>query len=142
MNDVPSPQQSASTILVVEDEVLIRMAISQYLRECGYRVIEAADADEALQVLKSEHPVDLVLSDVEMPGSLDGFGLAQWIRKNKEGLEIILAGSPERITKTAGELCESGPTMAKPYEPQILLDAIRKQLGLRAARLVHRGGNS
>lgn len=138
MNDVPSPQQPASTILVVEDEVLIRMAISQYLRECGYRVIEAANADEALQVLKSENPVDLVLSDIEMPGTMDGFGLAQWIRKNKDGVEVILVGSPERSAKTAGELCESGPTLAKPYEPQILLNAIRKQLGLQAARALTR----
>jgi CheY-like chemotaxis protein len=134
MNHAPSPQQAASTILVVEDEVLVRMAISQYLRECGYRVIEAVSADEALQVLRSEISIDLVFSDVEMPGSMDGFGLVQWIRKNKEELEIILAGSPERAAKTAGELCESGPTMAKPYEPQILLDAIRKQLGMRANR--------
>ena len=110
------------------------MAISQYLRECGYRVIEAVSADEALQVLRSEISIDLVFSDVEMPGSMDGFGLVQWIRKNKEELEIILAGSPERAAKTAAELCESGPTMAKPYEPQILLDAIRKQLGMRANR--------
>jgi CheY-like chemotaxis protein len=132
MNHVPSPQQAASTILVVEDEVLVRMAVSQYLRECGYKVIEAVNADEALQVLQSEISIDLVFSDVGMPGSMDGFGLAQWIRKNREGLEIILAGSPERAAKTAGELCESGPTMAKPYEPQILLNAIRKQLGMRA----------
>jgi CheY-like chemotaxis protein len=132
MNHVPSPQQAASTILVVEDEVLVRMAVSQYLRECGYKVIEAVNADEALQVLQSEISIDLVFSDVGMPGSMDGFGLAQWIRKNREGLEIILAGSPERAAKTAGELCESGPTMAKPYEPQLLLNAIRKQLGMRA----------
>jgi CheY-like chemotaxis protein len=134
VSDTTPSKQPTSTLLLVEDEVLIRMAISQYLRECGYRVIEAANADEALKVLQSENSIDLVLSDVEMPGSLDGFGLAQWIRKNKEGLEIILAGSPERAAKTAGELCENGPTLNKPYEPQILLEAIRKQLGLRTNR--------
>jgi CheY-like chemotaxis protein len=121
-------------MLVVEDEVLIRMAISQYLRECGYRVIEAANADEALQILQSESQIDLVLSDIEMPGSIDGFGLAQWIRKNRQGLVIILAGSAERAAKSAGELCDSGPTMSKPYDPQLLLDTIRQQLGLRASR--------
>lgn len=119
-----------STILVVEDEVLIRMNISRYLRECGYTVIEAVNADEALQVLQSNQILDLVLSDVQMPGSMDGFGLAQWIRKNREGLNIILVGTPERAADTAAELCESGPAMAKPYEPEALADLIRKHLGL------------
>ncbi len=61
---------------------------------------------------------------------MDGFGLAQWIRKNREGLNIILVGTPERAADTAAELCESGPAMAKPYEPEALADLIRKYLGL------------
>jgi len=116
---------------VVEDEVLIRLNIAQYLRDCGYRVIEAMNADEALAVLQSKLKVDLVLSDVQMPGSMDGFGLAQWVRSNKQGVEVILVGSPERAAETAGQLCEEGPTLAKPYEPQMLGDLIRRHLGLR-----------
>jgi CheY-like chemotaxis protein len=127
----PPTQPPASTLLLVEDEVLIRMNISQYLRDCGYKVIEAASADEALQVLQSDHAVHLVLSDVEMPGTMDGFGLAQWVRKNKQGVKVILAGTPERAADTAAELCEDGPTLSKPYEPQALLDLIKRQLGLR-----------
>jgi CheY-like chemotaxis protein len=125
-----STQTIASVILVVEDEVLIRMHIAQYLRECGYKVIEAADADEALEVLQSDHAVDLVLTDVQMPGKMDGFGLAQWVRHNRQGVTIILAGTPERAANTAAELCEEGPSLPKPYEPQVLLDLIRRQLGL------------
>jgi DNA-binding response OmpR family regulator len=119
----------AETILVVEDEIMVRMLICDYLRQCGYRVIEAASADEAVVVLQQAEPViDLVLSDTEMPGAMDGFGLAQWVRENKPGLTVILVGSPARAAAVAGELCESGPMLAKPYDPQILLNRIRRLL--------------
>ena len=123
-----TPTETSSTILLVEDEVLIRMNISKYLRECGYIVIEAVNADEAVEVLQSNHVIDLVLSDVQMPGSMDGFGLAQWVRKYREGLDVILVGTPERAADTAAALCESGPAMAKPYQPEALVEVIRKHL--------------
>jgi DNA-binding response OmpR family regulator len=123
---------NAETLLVVEDEILIRLAICSYLRECGFKVIEAANGDEALIVLQaSDMKVDMVLSDVEMPGTMDGFGLAQWLRTNQPGMPIMLVGSPSKAVDAAADLCESGPMLAKPYEPQILLDRIRRTLSER-----------
>ena len=61
---------------------------------------------------------------------MDGFGLSQWIRKNKTGLVVILVGSAERAAETPGELCEEGPRLMKPYEPQVLLQAIHKHLAI------------
>ena len=131
----PTSIAVADTVLVVEDEVLIRMVIAQYLRDCGYRVIEAASADEAVIVLKqSELRIDAVLSDVEMPGTMDGFGLARWVRQNRAGLEVILVGSPARAADAAADLCESGPAFAKPYEPRAVVDQIRRLLGQRTSR--------
>jgi CheY-like chemotaxis protein len=122
------------TVLVVEDEVFVRMVISEYLRGCGYKVIEAANADEALIVLQHlEIEVDVVFSDVEMPGSMDGFALAKWLRQHRPGVDVILAGNVPRAANAAAELCESGP-LPKPYEPQIAEDRIRRLMGLRAAR--------
>ena len=96
---MPSPD-GPETILVVEDEVLVRMVICEYLRDCGYRVIEAAGADEAMLVLQQDDlAIDAVLSDVEMPGSMDGFGLARWIRLHRTGLDVILVGNPQRRRK-------------------------------------------
>jgi CheY-like chemotaxis protein len=64
------------TVLVVEDEVLLRLSIAAYLRDCGYRVIEAADADEAVLVLKQpDVDIDVLFTDIEMPGAMDGSGL-------------------------------------------------------------------
>jgi DNA-binding response OmpR family regulator len=120
---------NAQTVLLVEDEILVRLAISDYLRECGFKVIEATNGDEALTVLREpDIRVDIVLCDVEMPGHTDGFGLSQWLRTNKPRTPIILAGSSARAVDAAGDLCESGPMLAKPYDPQILLDGIKRML--------------
>jgi DNA-binding response OmpR family regulator len=131
-SDTTAGVTEIQTLLVVEDEILIRFQICDYLRECGFRVIEAASADEALIVLQeSDLPVNIVLSDVEMPGTMDGFGLSKWLRANRPGIPIILVGSPARAAEAAAELCENGPLLSKPYEPQILLDRIKRILAER-----------
>jgi CheY-like chemotaxis protein len=128
-------QSVQETILVVEDDVLIRMPIAQYLRDCGYRVIEAVSADEAMTVLMhKETQVDMVFSDIEMPGSTDGFGLSKWIRDNRPGVEVILTGTVPRALKAAKELCDDGP-LPKPYEPKAVHDYIRRLLTARVAKL-------
>jgi len=123
-----NPPDSQPTILVVEDEVLIRMAVSDYLRECGFHVVEAGNAEEAIAVLKSDTTVDIVFSDVNMPGSLDGFGLAQWIRRERPQLKVILTSGVTRKAKEAGTLCEHGPLLAKPYHHGELERQIRQLL--------------
>ena len=69
------------TVLVVEDEMMVRMPIAEYLRDCGYNVLEAADASEAIAAMDAEGPVSLVFSDIRMPGKMDGFGLAEWFSR-------------------------------------------------------------
>jgi DNA-binding NtrC family response regulator len=122
---------SQETVLVVEDDVLIRMPISQYLRDCGYRVIEAANGDEAIAVLLHEKTnVDVVFS--EMPGSVDGFGLAKWIREHRTGLDVMLAGTILRAVNAAKELCDAN-SLPKPYTSQAVHDRIRRLLAARKA---------
>jgi CheY-like chemotaxis protein len=104
---------------VAESDVLVRLAIAAYLRDCGYRVIEAASSEEARAVLASEEAdVAVVLSAVDLAGAMDGFALAQWVRKERSGVAVILAGTVEREARQARELCEEGPHLRKPYEPQ------------------------
>jgi CheY-like chemotaxis protein len=134
VSNEPANSSTQETVLVVEDEVFIRMVISDYLRGCGYKVIEAANADEALTILQHlEINVDVVFSDIEMPGSMDGFALSTWIRENRAGLDVILAGTVPRAANAAAELCESGP-LPKPYEPQVVVDRIRRLMSARATR--------
>ena len=126
-------RESQQTILVVEDDVLVRMPIAQYLRDCGYKVIEASNADEAIQVLlHQETPVDVVFSDIDMPGAVDGFELAKWIREHRPGLDVLLAGTVPRAVESAENLCERGP-VPKPYEAQVVHNHIRRLLAARNA---------
>ena len=122
------------TILLVEDEVLVRMPIAQYLRDCGYRVIEAVNADEAMTVLlHKETVVDIVFSDIEMPGTIDGFGLSKWIREHRPGLDVLLAGTVPRAVENAKQLCEQG-SVPKPYDAMMVHDHIKRLLAARKAR--------
>ena len=125
---------SPQTVLVVEDEVLIRLVIAEYLRECGYRVHEAVNAEEAILILQApEVSIDIVFSDVEMPGDMDGFGLARWVRANLPEIQVILTSGAERSADIAGTLCEAGPLMKKPYHTQAVVDRI-KELAAKARR--------
>jgi CheY-like chemotaxis protein len=116
------------TVLVVADEVLVRLALSDYLRECGYNVLEASDAREAIEIMTSEALVDIAFSDITMPGSLDGFGLAQWIRRERPDIKVVLTSGVARSARAAAELCEDGPMLAKPYEHADLERRIRALL--------------
>ncbi len=130
----PQPETPAQTVLVVEDEVLIRLVIADYLRECGYRVHETANALEAVAVLQSpDVSVDIVFADVQMPGDMDGFELARWVRARHPGMRVILTSGAERSADIAATLCEAGPLLDKPYEPQGVVERIR-QLMAKAGR--------
>jgi len=135
-----TPPEAPPTVLVVEDEVLIRLAIADYLRACGWRVLEAGSAEEAIRVLlATDVAVDVVFSDVQMPGAMDGFGLAQWIRANRPDVRVLLtSGAPPAMAAGAGELCEDGPgggraLLRKPYDHRKVVRRIAALLG-RAAR--------
>ena len=104
-----------ATILVVEPDVLIRLVISDNLRGCGYRVIEAGTADEAMTVLGSELEVHVVFAEVHGVGSRDGFSLARSIRESHPDIDVILTSSITNASEKAGELCEDG-LMSKPYQ--------------------------
>jgi len=124
---------SNPTLLIVEPDVLVRNAVAGYLRECGYIVIEAAGPDEALGVLEADRPVDVVFSEVNFSGTGDtagdGFVLAQRIRRDWPKIKIILTSGVRKAAEEAGELCEQGPTLAKPYDHRDLERRIRQLLG-------------
>jgi len=82
--EFPNPKERIPTILVVDDEPLIRMTVSDYLQECGFKVLKASNADEAQQMRQSYPLVlDLVFSDVRDAWNKDGFALAQWVRTHR-----------------------------------------------------------
>src|ERR1700733_1071741 len=115
MGESASP--SPTTIMVVEPEILVRMVIADYLRQCGYKVVEAGTAEDALAVLSSDVEVDVVFAEVLALGTSDGFGLAKHIRDKHPEVDVILTSGVTNAADKAGELCEEG-VLQKPYHPE------------------------
>jgi DNA-binding NtrC family response regulator len=116
------------TILFVEDEVLTRMDMAEFLRQSGYRVSEASCAAEAIDALNSKFAVDLVVTDVRMPGDIDGFALAEWIRDHRPGVEIIICSGDPRSKERMSQSSKLGAFLAKPYTGRALLDLVKQAL--------------
>jgi len=114
-------------ILVVEDELLIRLMVSEELRDAGYDVIEAFNADEALAVLNTRGHIDLIFSDVRMPGPLDGIDLLALVKKAHPSLPVIITSAnlhPDvAITNGAARF------LPKPYISEQVMSAVADELG-------------
>jgi|SRR5579863_1472932 len=114
-SEQPEARRDEPVLLIVEDHFLTRCTAAVYLREAGYRVIEAADAEEAISVLCSGARVDLVFSDVYMPGALDGHGLARWVAQHQPALPVLLtSAAPQDAAVLASGSARR--FLAKPYK--------------------------
>lgn len=131
---ISNPALSAETvftpnrkcILVVEDELLIRLALSDGLREAGYQVVEACCGDEAIEALDSVAP-DLIISDVRMPGELDGIALLGIVRRRFPALPVIIVSGHLR---PAAALADGATQfLAKPYALDAILQAVETEIG-------------
>jgi len=126
MSNIKIPVRAETpTVLVVDDEVLVRIVIAEYLRDCGYRVLEAGSADDAIAVLGSKLKVDIVFADLELPGPSSGLELARWVRRRHPDVRVIVTSGVSSSAELAGELCEAGPPIAKPYESDAVVQRIR-----------------
>ena len=120
-------------ILIVDADILVRHPLAEYLRECGYRVLQAANLDEARALFTQRRrrlAIDVVLADANAPGAENAFALAGWVRANRPGVEVLLAGSLSDEAEQAGKLCEEEP-LRKPYDHQLVLNRIRRSLAVR-----------
>jgi CheY-like chemotaxis protein len=113
--------EPALKVMVVDDEPLIREFVREYLIEAGYDVADAADSDEALQLLNNDH-IDIVLTDVEMPGSMSGIELARKIKAKWPGMPVVIMSG--RYLPRPDELPHSTRFIAKPFSPDRLWDVL------------------
>jgi CheY-like chemotaxis protein len=119
----------APTVLVVEDEVLSRLAMAEHLRACGFQVIEAANAIEAQQLVLAGLTVDLVFSDITMPGGVDGIDLALWLMVHCEATKVILtSGLPDALAKAQSACNQVIAFVPKPYDQAAVAARIRELL--------------
>ena len=105
---------------------MLRLVTAEDLREAGYGVIEASSADEAMKILASAVPIDLVLTDIRMPGSMDGLALAAFVRQRWPELRIMVA-SGDRPAQVA--LAAADAFLPKPYDFATLLARLTMLMG-------------
>jgi CheY-like chemotaxis protein len=110
-------------VLIVEDEALVRLGAVQMLEDAGFEVIEAANADEAIQALERRNDIRVVFTDVQMPGSMDGLKLAHAVHNRWPPIKIIVTSGREPLTMQ--DLPEGGCFLAKPYQSTQITNAMR-----------------
>jgi DNA-binding NtrC family response regulator len=117
-------------LLLVDGDIVVRHNLAEYLRECGFTVIEAASGEDAMRVLViPELRIQIVLTDLATTGG--GFALSQRIKAAGMDVDIILAGTIEQAVKQAGQVCNEGPALAKPYQHHLVLEQIKRAISAR-----------
>ncbi len=125
-------QTAGAVILVVEDEELSRLIISDYLTDDGFVVVESANADQALRILDSRNDVQVVVLDVEMPGAMDGIALAHRIHERWPGIGLLII-SGKAIPKTT-QLPSGAGFLPKPYFGPSIIGRVRALISPRPQR--------
>jgi CheY-like chemotaxis protein len=110
-------------ILVVEDEPLVRLFVADFLDEAGFKVFEAVNADEAMTILKARPDIQAMISDIEMPDSMNGLELARAVHERWPGIGIILTSGRER--PGPDDLSDKVAFLAKPYLPETVITLIQ-----------------
>jgi CheY-like chemotaxis protein len=114
----------APVVVVVEDEALIRLVAGDTLADAGFRTIEACNADEAMTLLEAKPDAVAIVTDVKMPGSLDGFALAHLVASRWPDTGIVVVSG--HALPGEGDLPEHALFLTKPYQPSALIEAVRK----------------
>lgn len=110
-------------ILVVEDETFIRMDAVDILRAAGFDIVEAASADEAIQMLERHSDIRLIFTDIDMPGSMNGLKLAAAVRELWPTVRIIATSGHFKVQP--GDLPADARFISKPYQPAQIIAAVR-----------------
>lgn len=116
--------ENGPAVLIAEDETLIRFALSDCLADRGFRVFEAANASEAIDVLEAEPEIDLVFTDIRMPGPLNGIDLVNWVHVHRPGIAVMLTSGDARKIELAARITPEEPFIPKPYDFETVADQI------------------
>ncbi|MCI0466670.1 MAG: response regulator [Beijerinckiaceae bacterium] len=122
------------TVLVVEDEPFVRLMAADVLARAGFDVLEAGNADEALHILETRADVRLIFTDVDMPGSIDGLGLAESIDKRWPRIGVVFtSGHRRHMARIPAGSC----FLAKPYAATDLVRQIEEAMFAAAPAMVY-----
>ncbi|WP_068090070.1 response regulator [Novosphingobium rosa] len=115
-----------TTVLVVEDEILVRLYGMDILEDAGFSVLEAGNADEAINLLQEHDHVNLLFSDIDMPGSMNGLELAKFVRDRWPSIKLLLTSGHRHPAPE--ELPDEGRFVRKPWREDALMEKIRAML--------------
>lgn len=116
---------AAPTVLLVEDEPFVRIVAADSLVDNGFCVLEAQDAEAALRLLDEHAEVAVLFTDINMPGPIDGLGLAEIVARQRPEVKVVVTSGRERIDDS--RLPDHGVYLPKPYQPAQLASVIRAQ---------------
>lgn len=109
-------------VLVVEDEPLLLMLAAELVEDAGFEAVEATNADDALRLLESEPEIKILMTDIDMPGSMDGLKLAATVRDRWPPIQIVVVSGKQR--PQVRDLPEQGVFLAKPYDIHRLAETL------------------
>jgi two-component system, response regulator PdtaR len=124
---VANPAKPKELVLVVEDEALIRMNSADMIRDLGFEVIEAVDAEHAVSLLESIPGIGVVFTDIQMPGSMDGLMLAAVVRDRWPPIAVLITSG--KLHPLAADMPAGARFMTKPYSPVDLQEQLRVLTG-------------
>jgi len=116
-----------AVVLVVEDEMLLRLRAVDMVEDAGYTSVEAVDADEAVAILESRSDIALLLTDIQMPGSMDGLKLAHWVHERWPPIKIILVSGQLKLTTI--DIPANSRFFGKPLEAGEMIAQMQKMIG-------------
>jgi CheY-like chemotaxis protein len=117
------------TVLVVDDDPIVRMLIAEVLSENHYRILEASDGASALEVLEGGQPIDLMITDVGLPGTMNGRQIADAARVRRQTLKVLfITGYAENAVVGNGRLEPGMELLAKPFAMSTLANKVREML--------------
>lgn len=121
---MPQKAGTRTVVLIVEDEILVRMDAIEVVEAGGFEAVEANNADEAIAILEQRNDIVLIFTDIDMPGSMDGLKLAHFVKGRWPPIKIIATSGHARIT--AKDLPQGSRFMSKPYKATEIADAIHE----------------
>jgi CheY-like chemotaxis protein len=116
-----------AVVLVVEDEMLLRMRAVDMVEDAGYTSVEAVDADEAVAILESRSDIALMFTDIQMPGSMDGLKLAHAVRERWPPIKIILVSG--QLQPATIDIPADSRFYGKPLEAKEMIAEMQNMIG-------------
>ena len=121
-----------AVVLVVEDEMLLRMCAVDMVEDAGYIPVEAADADQAVAILESRSDIALMFTDIQMPGSMDGLGLAHSVHERWPPIKIIMVSGQLKLANT--DIPTDSRFFEKPFEAGEMIAEMQSMIGQAGRR--------